>query len=55
MTTLTATYCSVCAWFNRRLQGFIDAQARVGRARAAQHLANMGYYEEAKKVMLDED
>ena len=54
MNTLTATYCSVCAWFNRRLQGFIAAQERVGKVRAAQYLASMGYHEDAKKVILDD-
>lgn len=30
----------------------VEAQARIGKARAAHHLAAMGYHEEAKKVML---
>jgi len=33
---------------------FIKAQEAAGRAKAANHLANMGYYEEAKKIMLQE-
>ena len=33
-------------------KGFIESQERIGRARAAHHLAAMGYYEEAKQVML---
>jgi hypothetical protein len=33
----------------------IRAQEAAGRARAAHHLANMGYYKEAKDVMLGVD
>ena len=35
-------------------KSFVDAQARAGQARAAEYLARMGYYDEAKKVMLRE-
>ena len=35
-------------------EGFVESQMRVGKARAAAHLAAMGYHEEAKKVMLGE-
>ena len=32
--------------------GIIESQMRMGRARAAAELARMGYYKEAKEVML---
>jgi len=32
----------------------VEAQARVGKARAAAHLAAMGYQEEARKIMLSD-
>lgn len=31
----------------------IASQEALGRARAAQHLAAMGYHKEAKSIMLD--
>jgi len=35
-------------------KAWIAAQERAARTHAAQHLASMGYYEEAKKLMLRE-
>ena len=36
-------------------KAMIESQERLGRAKAAHHLAAMGYYEEAKQVMLQGD
>lgn len=38
--------------FKRILDSIIESQMRIGRIRAAAYLAQMGYHEEAKKVML---
>lgn len=38
----------------RIMNRIIRAQARVGQLRAATYLSQMGYYEDAKKVMLKE-
>jgi len=34
---------------------FIKAQEAAGRAKAAKHLADMGYHQEAKNIMLGKD
>ena len=38
----------------RIMNRIIRSQERIGRARAAHYLAQMGYYEDAKRVMLKE-
>ena len=50
---MTYTVNPVWATLKAIGKAFMESQERLGRARAAQHLANMGYYEEAKQVMLD--
>ena len=35
-------------------RGLIQSRIAHGKAVAAQHLASMGYYEEAKRIMLDD-
>jgi len=54
MTELVMTYTVNPIWSGLKsfFKAWISAQERVGRARAARHLADMGYYEEAKQVML---
>jgi len=50
---LTQTYCAFCdavVNFGIKLIGITES---VGRARAASALAQMGYQEEAKRLMLD--
>ena len=54
MNTLTATYCAVCDLVAKAFAEFVDFFERVGRARAVAELARQGYYEEAKRLMLDE-
>ena len=49
---MTYTVNPVWATLKKLFKGFVEAQERIGRAKAAQHLAAMGYYEEAKQVML---
>ena len=54
MTTLVLNYTVNPIWegLKRFVRAVIKAQEASGRARAAAHLASMGYHEEAKKVML---
>jgi len=50
---LTQTYCAFCdavVNFGIKLMGITES---VGRARTASALAQMGYQEEAKRLMLD--
>ena len=56
MTDLVMNYTVNPLWaaLKKIAKGFMESQERIGRARAAQHLAAMGYYEEAKAVMLQE-
>ena len=55
MTDLVMSYTVIPIWAGLKAFGkkWIAAQERVGKARAAQHLAAMGYYKEAKAIMLD--
>jgi hypothetical protein len=55
MTDLVMNYTVNPIWARLKSFGkkFIEAQERVGRARAAQHLAAMGYYKEAKELMIE--
>ena len=52
MNTLTATYCAFCDAVARAFDRMIQAFERTGRARAAAELARLGYYKEAKDLML---
>lgn len=51
--------CEICDWISKMAQiAFVAVIAfgeSAGRARAASHLSSMGYYEEAKALMLKED
>lgn len=57
MTDLVMTYTINPVWAGAKklFKGIIASQEAAGRARAAHHLAAMGYYEEAKNIMLDVD
>jgi hypothetical protein len=49
---LTQTYCAFCdavVNFGNKLMGITES---IGRARAASALAQMGYHEQAKQLML---
>ena len=54
MTTLTATYCAFCDIVARAFKKVIETFETIGRARAAAELTRQGYYEEAKRLMLQE-
>lgn len=49
---MTYTVNPIWAWIKRASKAFIVAQEAAGRAKAAQHLSNMGYHEDAKRIML---
>jgi hypothetical protein len=53
MTDLAIKY--VANPFSIFFRKLIKAADSMGRARAANHLAQMGYYEEAKHLMLEVD
>lgn len=42
----------VWAGLKKFFKAWLKSQEAYGRARAAHHLASMGYYEEAKQIML---
>jgi hypothetical protein len=54
MADLVMTYTVNPVWegLKKFFKAWIAAQEAHGRARAAHHLASMGYYKEAKQVML---
>jgi|TARA_A200000159_G_scaffold126517_1_gene121833 hypothetical protein len=55
--TLNNYYCASCAWVGKKLNNIWKRTkhtlAVVGTARAANQLANAGYYDAAKSLMLD--
>lgn len=55
MTDLVMTYTvnPISGFFKRLGKGMIRMFETAGKARAARVLADMGYYEEAKRLMLD--
>jgi hypothetical protein len=57
MTDLVMNYTVNPIWAGLKAFGkkWIAAQEAHGRARAAHYLASMGYYKEAKELMLDSD
>lgn len=63
MSTIAASTwnvtCNICATIrNALIVAFMGVAAFAessGRARAASHLATMGYYEEARKIMEQKD
>ena len=55
-TTLNTYYCAFCAAVAKFANKFFTKTMKtfdsIGRARAANQLAQMGYYKEAKAIML---
>ena len=51
---LTQTYCYFCEAVAETFTKCIGITESIGKARAASALAQMGYYKEAKNVMLKE-
>ncbi len=52
---LSQTYCAFCDAVAETLNKLSGVTESIGRARAANALAHMGYHEEAKKVMTGYD
>lgn len=50
---LTQTYCAFCDAVANTLEKCTGITESIGRARAASALAQMGYYEQAKNVMME--
>ena len=50
---LTQTYCAFCDAVANTLEKCMGVTESIGRARAASALAEMGYYKEAKKLMME--
>ena len=49
---MTQTYCAFCDAVANTFNKMIGITESIGRARAANALAQMGYYEEARNVMI---
>ena len=54
MTTVTLNtyYCTFCDAIDRVFQKSINTCERIGTARAASQLAQLGYYEASRQLML---
>ena len=50
---LTQTYCAFCDAVANTLEKCTGITESIGRARAASALAQMGYYQEAKAIMME--
>tara|TARA_R110000782_G_C14482760_1_gene376231 strand:- start:243 stop:416 length:174 start_codon:yes stop_codon:yes gene_type:complete len=50
---ITQTYCAFCDAVANTLEKCMGVTESIGRARAASALAEMGYYKEAKKLMME--
>ena len=48
------TASNISSWFSNLGSAIHRGFVRTGRARAAAELARQGYYEEARKIMLDD-
>jgi len=51
---LTQTYCAFCDAVANTFNKMINVTESIGKARAANALAQMGYYEEAKYLMTEQ-
>tara|TARA_B100000900_G_scaffold403041_1_gene409629 strand:+ start:2360 stop:2533 length:174 start_codon:yes stop_codon:yes gene_type:complete len=51
---LTQTYCYFCEAVAETFTKCMGITESIGKARAASALAQMGYYKEAKSLMLEE-
>jgi len=50
---LTQTYCAFCEVVTNAFLKITSLGDSIARARAAHALSHLGYYEEAKKIMLE--
>ena len=50
---LTQTYCYFCEAVAETLTKCMGITESIGKARAASALAQMGYYEQAKNIMME--
>jgi len=50
---MTQTYCTFCDAVTNTLNKMMSITESIGKARAASALAQMGYYEQAKKLMME--
>ena len=50
---LTQTYCTLCDTVANTLEKCMGITESIGKARAASALAQMGYYKQAKDIMLE--
>ena len=50
---LTQTYCAFCDAVANTLTKCMGITESIGKARAASALAQMGYYQEAKAIMME--
>jgi hypothetical protein len=51
---MTQTYCTFCDAVANTFNNIIGITESIGKARAASALAQMGYYEEAKALMMEQ-
>lgn len=50
---ITQTYCTFCDAVVNTLNKMMSITESIGKARAASALAQMGYYEQAKNLMME--
>ena len=50
---MTQTYCTFCDAVVNTLNKMMSITESIGKARAASALAQMGYYKEAKNLMME--
>lgn len=50
---MTQTYCAFCDAVANTFNKMINITESIGKARAANALAQMGYYKEAKQLMTE--
>lgn len=50
---MTQTYCAFCDAVANTFKNMIGITESIGKARAANALAQMGYYKEAKQLMME--
>ena len=50
---MTQTYCTFCDAVTNTLNKMMSITESIGKARAASALAQMGYYEQAKNLMME--
>ena len=50
---MTQTYCAFCDAVSNTFKNMMGITESIGKARAANALAQMGYYEESKALMME--